>query len=305
MSNIGYNERSWGIDIISEINSIVSQINKPIKRASGELTVRGSNSLFPDVILFGERNMESYIQGWELKFPDTNISDNELINNATKKAKRLKLNSFLLWNVTTAVLYVADSNGFFSIQKTWNDLSHITKRDQVINAQNEWLTLLKKIINDLNYFFEEGKITSRTVIDSFSDNGVIDFIINNSENDKEYLIYKNNIELIKNKINKVIIKETPKNSNYTSYSVNKGEELFFCIRSKKDNKIHDLNDLLYVAIHEIAHIGCPEIGHTDLFFKINLYLLKKAVEFNLYKYDNYNTQPREYCGIDLNNTLLK
>jgi hypothetical protein len=180
MSNIGYNERSWGIDIISEINSIVSQINKPIKRASGELTVRGSNSLFPDVILFGERNMESYIQGWELKFPDTNISDNELINNATKKAKRLKLNSFLLWNVTTAVLYVADSNGFFSIQKTWSDLSHITRRDQVINAQNEWLTLLKKIINDLNYFFEEGKITSRTVIDSFSDNGVIDFIINNT-----------------------------------------------------------------------------------------------------------------------------
>ena len=180
MSNIGYNERSWGIDIISEINSIVSQINKPIKRASGELTVRGSNSLFPDVILFGERNMESYIQGWELKFPDTNISDNELINNATKKAKRLKLNSFLLWNVTTAVLYVAESNGFFSIQKTWSDLSHITRRDQVINAQNEWLTLLKKIINDLNYFFEEGKITSRTVIDSFSDNGVIDFIINNT-----------------------------------------------------------------------------------------------------------------------------
>lgn len=180
MSNIVYNERSWGIDIISEINSIVSQINKPIKRASGELTVRGSNSLFPDVILFGERNMESYIQGWELKFPDTNISDNELIYNATKKAKRLKLNSFLLWNVTTAVLYVAKSNGIFSIQKTWSDLSHITKREQVINAQNEWLTLLKKIINDLNYFFEEGKITSRTVIDSFSDNGVIDFIINNT-----------------------------------------------------------------------------------------------------------------------------
>jgi hypothetical protein len=180
MPNISYNERSWGIDIISEINSIVSQINKPIKRASGELTVRGSNSLFPDVILFGERNMESYIQGWELKFPDTKISDNELIYNATEKAKRLKLNSFLLWNVTTAVLYVAESNGIFSIQKTWNDLSHITKRDQVINAQNEWHTLLKKIINDLNYFFEEGKITSRTVIDSFSDNGVIDFIINNT-----------------------------------------------------------------------------------------------------------------------------
>ena len=133
---------------------------------------------------------------------------------------------------------------------------------------------------------------------------LINFIEENSTNDKEYYIYKDNINSIKNKIDDVSIKETPSNSRYTSYSVNKGEELYLCIRSKNTNKIHDINDLLYVAIHEIAHIGCPEIGHTDLFFKINLYLLKKAVEFNLYKYDNYNNKPREYCGINLNNTLL-
>jgi len=133
---------------------------------------------------------------------------------------------------------------------------------------------------------------------------LINFIEENSANDKEYYIYKDNINSIKNKIDEVIIKETPSNSSYTSYSVNKGEELYLCIRSKKTNKIHDINDLLYVAIHEIAHIGCPEIGHTDLFFKINLYLLKKAIEFNLYKYDDYNNKPREYCGINLNNTLL-
>ena len=133
---------------------------------------------------------------------------------------------------------------------------------------------------------------------------LINFIEENNILDEEYKIYKENINLIKNKIDDVKIKETPKTSNYTSYSVNKGEELFLCIRSKKTNEIHDINDLLYVAIHEIAHIGCPEIGHTNLFFKINLYLLKKAVEFNLYNYDNYNNNPREYCGIDLNNSLL-
>jgi hypothetical protein len=133
---------------------------------------------------------------------------------------------------------------------------------------------------------------------------LIIFIEENNSNDEEYKIYKENINLIKNKIDDVKFKETPKASNYTSYSVNKGEELFLCIRSKKTNEIHSINDLLYVAIHEIAHIGCPEIGHTNLFFKINLYLLKKAVEFNLYKYDNYNNNPREYCGINLNNSLL-
>jgi hypothetical protein len=133
---------------------------------------------------------------------------------------------------------------------------------------------------------------------------LINFIEENSENCKEFAIYKENINLIKKNIDSVIIKETPKTSSYTSYSVNKGEELYLCIRSKNTNEIHDINDLLYVAIHEIAHIGCPEIGHTNLFFKINLYLLKKAVEFNLYKYDNYNNNPKEYCGINLNNTLL-
>jgi hypothetical protein len=133
---------------------------------------------------------------------------------------------------------------------------------------------------------------------------LINFIEENSANDNEFQIYKENINLIKNKIDSVVIKETPKTSSYTSYSVNKGEELFLCIRSKNTNQIHDNNDLLYVAIHEIAHIGCPEIGHTNLFFKINLYLLQKAVEFNLYKKDNYNEKPREYCGINLNNTLL-
>ena len=172
MSNIGYNERSWGIDVISEINSIISKIDKPIKRASGELTVKGSNSLFPDILLFGGEDLSSYIQGWELKFPDTKISDKEFINNAIKKAKRLKLNSFLLWNVTTAILYVTEPNGSFNAQKTWDDLSHIKKREQVADARNEWSTLLSKIISDINLFFEEGKITSRTVLDSFSKDGV-------------------------------------------------------------------------------------------------------------------------------------
>ena len=163
-------------------------------------------------------------------------------------------------------------------------------------------------IDGNNYYVRDDKDKDKAVTTLYelrqNIKKLINFIEENSENCKEYAIYKENINLIKNNIDSVIIKETPKTSSYTSYSVNKGEELYLCIRSKNTNEIHDINDLLYVAIHEIAHIGCPEIGHTNLFFKINLYLLKKAVEFNLYKYDNYNNNPKEYCGINLNNTLL-
>jgi hypothetical protein len=175
------------------------------------------------------------------------------------------------------------------------------------HLQNVDLLLIEGL--DGNYYYVRNQQDKGEAVKILSDlrqnlKKLINFIEENSTNDKEYYIYKDNINSIKNKIDEVSIKETPSNSSYTSYSVNKGEELYLCIRSKNTNKIHDINDLLYVAIHEIAHIGCPEIGHTDLFFKINLYLLKKAVKFNLYKYDNYNNKPREYCGINLNNTLL-
>jgi len=119
---------------------------------------------------------------------------------------------------------------------------------------------------------------------------------NECKTNKEMYSYVNTIN---DKLPSVEIQETPADSKYTSYSVNKGELLVFCLRSKETFKIHNINELLYVAIHEIAHIGCPEVGHTDLFFKINTYLLKKAINYNIYKYIDYSRNNKEYCGMIL------
>ena len=106
------------------------------------------------------------------------------------------------------------------------------------------------------------------------------------------------------KFNNIIFRESSEDNKFTSYSVNKGEEIVFCIRSKEDNKIHDINELMYVAIHEIAHVGCPEIGHTPLFLEINKILLEKAIECKIYKYKNYNLYPENYCGIQLSSNIM-
>ena len=72
-----YNERAWAIDLISAINKNVPP-GHSIQRASGELSLSGSgNTLFPDVILFGNASNGSILQGWELKLPDTKIDDEE------------------------------------------------------------------------------------------------------------------------------------------------------------------------------------------------------------------------------------
>lgn len=124
------------------------------------------------------------------------------------------------------------------------------------------------------------------------------------ENNSEENEYKKYIPRMKEKLYTVKIRETSANSKHTSYSINKGQELVFCIRSKRNNSLHDINELLYVAIHELAHIGCPELGHTKLFYELNLFLLKEAVKYNIYKYQNYDSNPEEYCGINLNHSIL-
>ena len=97
------------------------------------------------------------------------------------------------------------------------------------------------------------------------------------------------------------IRESWKNDS-TSYSINKGEELVFCIRDKINNSIHDINTLMFVAIHELAHIITDELQHTDKFWKNMKSLLQRAKDMGLYRYVNYNIDPVEYCGMTIDST---
>ena len=113
-------------------------------------------------------------------------------------------------------------------------------------------------------------------------------------------------ERLKNNLvpGKTQVYETEPGSQYTSYSVNKGEELVFCLRSKEDNSLHDINLMMYVALHEISHIACPEIGHTPLFKKIFAFFTEKANELNLYNIIDYAEEPKEYCGMILSSSIV-
>ena len=130
-----------------------------------------------------------------------------------------------------------------------------------------------------------------------------DYLVDNTDRYYDYMDY---INLMKNNFNKTRtrIYENKTNSNFTSYSVNKGEEIVFCLRCKETHLLHDINVLVYVAIHEMAHTACPEIGHTDLFNKIFKFLLEIAVILSLYKYEDYSNYPVQYCGMKLHSNIL-
>ena len=110
-AKLQYNERAWAIDLISHINGFLPKANLSIQRASGENTLKtGKGLFFPDVLLYADQSSGKVLQGWELKMPDTRIDNLELIDNAKKKARALGLNSFVVWNVTEAVLYICDND---------------------------------------------------------------------------------------------------------------------------------------------------------------------------------------------------
>ena len=177
-TTINYNERSWGIELISEINLFLANKNISIKRASGELTVStNSTRMFPDVVLYGN---EGLLMGWELKMPDTEITNEEFISNARDKAEKLKLNSFLLWNAKTAVLYVKQ-NDIFSPTNTWDTSDNtIRNRLDVANNYQIWTKNLHTIICDLDNFVENNQIIEKPIIESFNDTQITDFILSKS-----------------------------------------------------------------------------------------------------------------------------
>ena len=119
--------------------------------------------------------------------------------------------------------------------------------------------------------------------------------------DNKYIKY---IKYIKYKFPNIRIYENSLDNNNTSYTINKGEKMILCIRDKNTKKLQDFNDILYVAIHEISHVGCPEYGHTKIFNELNFYILKKAVKYKLYNYIDYYKTNKPYCGISLNSTIL-
>lgn len=100
--------------------------------------------------------------------------------------------------------------------------------------------------------------------------------------------------------------ETEPGSKFTSYSVNKGEKIHMCLRSRDGrNQIEEFNTLMFVALHEISHIMTKSVGHTKEFWANFKYLLEQAVSIGIYTPIDYSKEPQEYCGIQVTDTPLK
>ena len=116
---------------------------------------------------------------------------------------------------------------------------------------------------------------------------------------EKYPTRENVKRLVKN-FNPKKISETLPTSKYTAYSENKGEKIAFCTTTTKEgSKLIDENTLTFVAIHELGHVMTKSIGHKKEFWQNFKFLLKNAVDIELYKPIDYKKKPKKYCGMTI------
>ena len=115
---------------------------------------------------------------------------------------------------------------------------------------------------------------------------------------------KQKVRTLRHKYNANNISEGSGEDDYTAYSVNKGEQIVFCLRSKRTNQFVDENVLMYVAVHELAHIYSIDVGHTKNFWRNFKFLLQQSVNAKVYTAVNFKKNPVEYCGVEIKSSIL-
>ena len=78
-----------------------------------------------------------------------------------------------------------------------------------------------------------------------------------------------------------------------SYTINKSK-VYLCLRDPQTNEYYSNNMLLFVFLHELAHVLCNEIGHTESFQKIFDALLAEATTMGIY--DSSIPPLTNYCN---------
>jgi len=91
----------------------------------------------------------------------------------------------------------------------------------------------------------------------------------------------------------------------TSYSENKGELIVVCLRDKRPPYVFvEENTVMFVILHEVAHLMTTTIGHTPEFWANFRIILHDAISAGIYTPVNYSKEPTAYCGMTITDSPI-
>jgi hypothetical protein len=108
--------------------------------------------------------------------------------------------------------------------------------------------------------------------------------------------------LLNRNFNPDSLKEGISNPKYTSYSINKGEQIILCLRTNE--KIVDINTMMFVILHEYSHILTESVGHTSEFWANFKWVLEESINIGIYIKQDFKKENVEYCGMTITDSPL-
>jgi hypothetical protein len=99
-----------------------------------------------------------------------------------------------------------------------------------------------------------------------------------------------------------VFSENDMQSPDTSYSENKGQKIVVCLRDKTNPPQYPLideNTVMFVMLHEMAHLMTETIGHTPEFWNNFKRILADGIQVGIYQEENYAQRPVKYCGMHI------
>lgn len=91
--------------------------------------------------------------------------------------------------------------------------------------------------------------------------------------------------------------DIPLQEGGSAYTENK-EVITLCLKDPETKKYYDMNTIMYVALHELAHVISKSHGHNNEFKKNFAILLRDASRKKIY--DPRKNIPTTYCGVGPN-----
>ncbi|RIV51353.1 SAM-dependent DNA methyltransferase [Flagellimonas taeanensis] len=178
MAKVTYNERAWSGQIISWIKQAINNGTTLFQDATNDegLKVASGRTKFPDVLLFIDKVSGIVFNGWELKFPDTEADDTEMLENALEKAERLKSDSFVTWNGAEAIIWKIKDDDYsisgleklkvYPKEKGIMNRNDLADRNNYIKHESKLQNRLIEILHDLGQLYQDGKLKKAINISS-------------------------------------------------------------------------------------------------------------------------------------------
>jgi len=178
---------------------------------------------------------------------------------------------------------------------------NVADKQQAADNLDEMNTRFMKLIN---YYQDEDNFTlfKKFVIKKPKMEAIDDLTEGEAKQLNEFA---KNIKRLVSNYNPNSLSENVPNSAYTSYSENKGQKIVFCLRSKRTDKLVDINTMMFVGLHELAHLMTHSIGHKPEFWENFRILLRIAIRIGIYNCIDYNIESKDYCGTKITDSPLK